>query len=52
VLYKIPADPTGLPEGGTEGALEGKNDFGGRGYSGWMPPEVMVSITTISRYTP
>jgi Raf kinase inhibitor-like YbhB/YbcL family protein len=38
VLYKIPADLRGLPEGGTEGALEGKNDFGGRGYDGCMPP--------------
>jgi Raf kinase inhibitor-like YbhB/YbcL family protein len=38
VLYKIPADSTGLPEGGTEGALEGENDFGRRGYGGPMPP--------------
>jgi Raf kinase inhibitor-like YbhB/YbcL family protein len=38
VLYKIPADSRGLPEGGTEGALEGKNDFGRRGYDGCMPP--------------
>ena len=38
MLYKIPADQTGLPEGGTEGALEGKNDFDGRDYSGCMPP--------------
>jgi Raf kinase inhibitor-like YbhB/YbcL family protein len=38
VLYKIPADRTGLPEGGTEGALEGKNDFGRAGYGGPMPP--------------
>src|SRR5215203_6210855 len=28
VVYKIPADSTGLPEGGTEGVLEGENDFG------------------------
>jgi Raf kinase inhibitor-like YbhB/YbcL family protein len=38
VLYKIPADRTGLPEGATEGVLEGKNDFGGWGYGGCMPP--------------
>jgi Raf kinase inhibitor-like YbhB/YbcL family protein len=36
--YKIPADSTELPEGGTEGALERLNDFGGRGYGGCMPP--------------
>lgn len=38
VLYKIPADQTGLSEGAAEEALEGKNDFGGRGYGGCMPP--------------
>jgi Raf kinase inhibitor-like YbhB/YbcL family protein len=38
VVYKIPADRTGLPEGSTEGALEGINEFGGRGYGGCMPP--------------
>jgi Raf kinase inhibitor-like YbhB/YbcL family protein len=38
VVYKIPADRTGFPEGGTGGALEGTNDFGGRGYGGCMPP--------------
>jgi len=38
VAYKIPADRRGLPERGTEGALEGKNDFDGRGYDGCMPP--------------
>jgi Raf kinase inhibitor-like YbhB/YbcL family protein len=38
VVCKIPADRKGLPEGSTEGALEGKNDFGGRGYGGCMPP--------------
>jgi Raf kinase inhibitor-like YbhB/YbcL family protein len=38
ILYKIPADQTGLPEGTTEGALKGKNDSGGRGYGGCMPP--------------
>ena len=38
VAYKIPADRRGLPEGSTEGALEGINDFGGVGYDGCMPP--------------
>jgi len=38
VLYKVSADSIGLPEGGTEGALEGENDFGRRGYGGPMPP--------------
>ena len=38
VLYKIPADRTGLPEGTTEGAIEGENDFGRAGYGGPMPP--------------
>jgi Raf kinase inhibitor-like YbhB/YbcL family protein len=39
VLYKIPADHTGVPEGDTEGALEGENDFGRRGYGGPLPPK-------------
>jgi Raf kinase inhibitor-like YbhB/YbcL family protein len=38
VAYKIPADRRGLPEGSTEGALEGINDFGEVGYDGCMPP--------------
>ena len=38
VLYKIPADRRELPEGSTEAALEGRNDFGGTGYGGCMPP--------------
>jgi Raf kinase inhibitor-like YbhB/YbcL family protein len=38
VLYKIPAHLSGLPEGDARGALEGKNDFGGTGYGGPMPP--------------
>jgi Raf kinase inhibitor-like YbhB/YbcL family protein len=38
VVYKIPADLSGLPEGGARGALEGENDFGGTGYGGPMPP--------------
>jgi Raf kinase inhibitor-like YbhB/YbcL family protein len=39
VAYKIPADRPGLPEGSTQGALEGENDFGGMGYGGPMPPK-------------
>jgi Raf kinase inhibitor-like YbhB/YbcL family protein len=38
VIYKIPADREGLPEGETQGALEGENDFGRTGYGGPMPP--------------
>jgi len=38
VVYKIPADRTGLPEGGAQEALEGNNDFGAQGYGGPMPP--------------
>jgi Raf kinase inhibitor-like YbhB/YbcL family protein len=38
VVYKIPAERTGLPEGGAPEALEGKNDFGAQGYGGPMPP--------------
>jgi Raf kinase inhibitor-like YbhB/YbcL family protein len=40
VVYKIPADWSGLREGGVqEGALEGQNDFGRKGYDGPMPPK-------------
>ena len=39
VVYKIPANLTGLPEGGTQGALEGENSAGRVGYSGPMPPQ-------------
>ena len=39
VIYKIPADRKALPEDGIEGALEGINDFGRRGYDGCMPPQ-------------
>ena len=39
VIYEIPADQKGLPEGGIEGALEGTNDFGRIGYDGCMPPQ-------------
>jgi Raf kinase inhibitor-like YbhB/YbcL family protein len=38
VAYKIPADREELPEGETQGALEGTNDFGRTGYGGPMPP--------------
>jgi Raf kinase inhibitor-like YbhB/YbcL family protein len=38
VAYKIPAIRRGLPEGSTEGALEGTNDFDEVGYDGCMPP--------------
>ena len=38
VVYKIPANLRGFPEGSTQGALEGVNDFGERGYGGCMPP--------------
>ncbi len=37
VAYNIPADATGLSEGG-EGATQGKNSFGNAGYNGPMPP--------------
>ena len=39
VIYKILGDRTSLSEGNAQGALEGENDFGGRGYNGCMPPE-------------
>lgn len=39
VLYKIPANKSGLSEGSAEGALEGRNSFGKVGYGGPMPPE-------------
>ena len=39
VVYKIPANSTGFPEGTTEGALEGRNSFARMGYGGPMPPE-------------
>lgn len=38
VVYGIPADLTGLPEGGAQGVIEGENDFGRTGYGGPMPP--------------
>jgi len=39
VVYKIPADRTGVSEGSAQGTLEGRNDFGRTGYSGPMPPK-------------
>jgi len=38
VLYNLPADLSGLPEG-FEGGTQGTNDFGATGYGGPMPPE-------------
>jgi Raf kinase inhibitor-like YbhB/YbcL family protein len=38
VVYKIPANLRGFPEGSTQGAVEGTNDAGRTGYSGPMPP--------------
>ncbi len=37
VLYGIPGDATGLPEG-AGGYVQGTNDFGKPGYGGPMPP--------------
>jgi len=44
VLYNLPPDARGLVEGASAGglppgALEGKNDFGKRGYGGPCPPK-------------
>ena len=38
VVSGIPADATGLPEGGGEGVRQGRNDFGKEGYGGPAPP--------------
>jgi Raf kinase inhibitor-like YbhB/YbcL family protein len=42
VIFNLPADKSELPEGvpakGTEGAAQGKNDFGNIGYGGPAPP--------------
>ncbi len=38
VVYKIPADRSGLEENAAGGAREGQNDFGTAGYGGPMPP--------------
>ncbi|MBI3893903.1 MAG: YbhB/YbcL family Raf kinase inhibitor-like protein [Candidatus Wallbacteria bacterium] len=39
VLYKIPAGTAKIPEGGLAGALEGRNDFGEKGWGGPLPPK-------------
>ncbi len=39
VVYGIPADADGIPEGGGGQFTEGRNDFGEQGYGGPMPPE-------------
>jgi Raf kinase inhibitor-like YbhB/YbcL family protein len=39
VVYGIPADATGIPEGGDAQLVEGRNDFGDRGWNGPAPPE-------------
>ena len=39
IVYNIPANSIGFPEGSTERALEGRNSFGRMGYGGPMPPE-------------
>lgn len=38
VLYNVPADSTGLPEG-NDGFTLGRNDYGRRSYDGPRPPE-------------
>ncbi len=38
VVYNIPADVTGIDEGGGAKYTEGANDFGGQGYGGCAPP--------------
>ncbi|MFH1748266.1 MAG: YbhB/YbcL family Raf kinase inhibitor-like protein [Planctomycetota bacterium] len=38
VIYKIPADTTGLPEGVPAGALQGPNSWPTTGYRGPAPP--------------
>lgn len=39
VLYDIPADATGLPEGVTGTGTQGKSGFGKTGYGGPCPPK-------------
>ncbi len=39
VVFNIPTEKTGLPEGGPIPGTEGRNDFGEQGYGGPMPPE-------------
>lgn len=38
VVYGLPADATGIPEGGGEGYREGINDYGEPGWGGPQPP--------------
>ena len=38
VIYGIPRDATGIPEGGGGAFVEGVNDFGNSGYGGPAPP--------------
>jgi Raf kinase inhibitor-like YbhB/YbcL family protein len=38
VLYGIPADATGVPEGGGDAFVQGTNDFGKEAYGGPAPP--------------
>ncbi|MFP3907318.1 MAG: YbhB/YbcL family Raf kinase inhibitor-like protein [Acidimicrobiales bacterium] len=38
VVYGIPGDATGIPEGGGGAFAEGVNDFGNQGYGGPAPP--------------
>lgn len=38
VVYGIPADATGIPEGGGGAFTEGTSDFGDAGYGGPAPP--------------
>lgn len=39
VVYNIPANEDGIPEGGGGKYVEGRNDFGDTGYGGPMPPQ-------------
>lgn len=38
VLYGIPADASGIPEGGGSAFVEGVNDYGDSGWGGPQPP--------------
>lgn len=38
VVYGIPADRPGLPEGSADGAIEGRNDWGTTTWQGPLPP--------------
>ncbi len=39
VVYGIPADANGIPEGGGDAHTQGATDFGGQQYGGPLPPE-------------